>query len=416
MTRVRYSHPVNVTAPGDGSTAVRTDSDAIRVLDITKFYSGVSGGVKTYLDAKIRDFASREITHTLVIPDAETATSQVGRTRIYRLQGPTIPFARDYRLIVSGRALEEILRRERPDVIEVGSPFLVPWLVRWAARERPVRIIGFYHADLIRTYAEPLTRGVRSLATPLATAAARVYSRAAYGRLDVTLTASESVASELRAIGLRQVRVIPFGVDLDEFTPSLRGPELREQLGVEPGVPVALYVGRLCEEKRLNVVLEAHRRLPLETRPHLVFVGDGPQRAALEREARRRPRFDLLPYQSSRRSLARLYASADLYLAPGPGETFGLSIAEALASGLPVVAVASGAAPDRLQGSPCGRLYRRDDAAACAAAIQSILPALGDELRAAARSHAEANFDWTRTFDLLCELYRELAWARRRCA
>ncbi len=87
------------------------------------------------------------------------------------------------------------------------------------------------------------------------------------------------------------------------------------------------------------VISGSPRNSSSERRPHLVLVGGGPHQARLEELARERPRLTLLPFVKDRGELARLYASADFYLATGPGETFGLSIAEALACGLPGVAV-----------------------------------------------------------------------------
>lgn len=73
----------------------------LRVLDITKFYGEESGGVRTYLDAKIRDFSDREKSHALVIPGATSSLTRLGNSRIHRVPGPVIPFAPTYRLLLS---------------------------------------------------------------------------------------------------------------------------------------------------------------------------------------------------------------------------------------------------------------------------------------------------------------------------
>src|SRR5262245_33876118 len=93
----------------------------LRVLDITKFYSARSGGVKTYLDAKIADFATRSIEHTLLVPGERADEQQHGRTRICTIPGPTIPFSPAYRLIASARAVRHHLQVHQPHIIEVGS-------------------------------------------------------------------------------------------------------------------------------------------------------------------------------------------------------------------------------------------------------------------------------------------------------
>jgi alpha-1,6-mannosyltransferase len=150
-----------------------------------------------------------------------------------------------------------------------------------------------------------------------------------------------------------------------------------------------------------------------ETRPHLLFVGEGPSAPAFQALARDRHDFSVLPFVSDREELARIYASADLYLASGPGETFGLSVAEALASGLPVVAVDSGAVPDRIRGSGAGELYSRGEAESARRALERMLERLGPALRDRARAHAVVEYGWERSFDALLGLYASLAEARK---
>jgi alpha-1,6-mannosyltransferase len=246
----------------------------------------------------------------------------------------------------------------------------------------------------------------------MARMAARRLVRRVYNGFDVTVAASESVAADLRAMGVPNVRVVGLGVDLDAFHPSAAG-HRPDVWGYEPGVPVALYVGRFCAEKRLEVVLEGHERIPIERRPHLVLVGGGPHAERLRALARLRPRLSVVPYVADRAALARLYASADFYLAPGPGETFCLAIAEAMACGLPVVAVDRGAARDRLEGSGAGELYRHGDPDSAALAMERMVARISPDLRVRARSQAERHFSWGGTFSSLLALYQELAAARR---
>lgn len=393
----------------------QADSAHLRVMDITKFYSAASGGVRTYLDAKVNDFETRDIVHSLVIPGRRDEVSRQHHTRVYRLKGPVLAVSPHYRLLLSARAIERVIERERPDVIEVGSPFLVPWLVRRAIRGRATRTVGFYHSDLVRTYAEPLVPHV--LGGPVRVAArnlARAYIRRVYRLFDVTVAASPVVADELRTLGIGNVECIPLGVDLDVFRPDPRErTELRRRVHVAEGVPIALYVGRFCAEKRLDVVLDAHARLPREERPHLVLVGGGPHEKVLNALAERVPDLTVMPFMSDRHELAQTYRGADLYLASGPGETFGLAIAEAMACGVPVVAVDRGAAPDRVRGSNAAELYQHGSAESCALAIRRMMLRLSPALRERAAAHAARTHGWRHTFDALCQLYAGLAPRRR---
>lgn len=389
----------------------------LRVLDVTDFYSEtVSGGVKTYLHAKADHLAELGVEHVMVVPGAEDETTSLGATRMHRIQGSVLAVSKAYRVMFSVSRLREILLREKPDVIEVGSPFLVPHLLARAMRDRPVPTVGFYHADIVRTFAEPYVPS--RLAAPLrvvARTAARRLVRWVYRGFDATVAASRSVSRELRSLGVPRVHTVGLGVDLETFRPHPPADRLDPSAwDVDEGVPVGIYAGRFCAEKRLDVLLEGHATLPPEERPHLVLVGGGPWLDRIAALAEHRPRLTLLPYVQERAELARLYASADFYLAPGPGETFGLSIAEAMACGLPVVAVDRAAAPDRVEGSGVGELYRHGDARSAGAALRRMASRLHPGLRSRARAHAEAHFDWTHTFAALVDLYRELAPAPAR--
>ncbi len=381
----------------------------LRVLDVTKFYSAARGGVRTYLDAKMRHFRQREVSHALVVPGAKRSRRRSGNTTVYTVPGPPIPFTPGYRFLLSAGALEAILREERPQVLEVGSPFLVPLIIRRATRRRRIPTLGFFHADLVRTYLEPYVMGFPEPVRAWMENRTWQYVRSVYSRFDLTVAASPSVARELTDRGVPNVETVGLGVDLDRFSPHRRSPALRSRLGVRETIPIALFAGRLCPEKGLDVVVDAHARMDAAHRPHLLFVGEGPSSERLRRKASGRGDFSVLPAISDRELMAEVFASADIYLASGPGETFGLATAEALASGLPVVGVASGAVPDRVEGSGAAELYRRGDADSAAQALARMMGRLGPELTAAARAHAEKAYDWNRTFDTLLGFYERLA-------
>jgi len=386
----------------------------LHVLDVTKFYAPGGGGVRTYLDAKVAHFRERSVHHVMVIPGPQPDRCRRGHTTVYRVPGLPIPFTPGYRFLLSAGALRRIIHAERPDVIEVGSPFFVPLVTRLATRGWRIPTVGFYHADLIRTYVDPYVGGLGPGLQDRIRILALRYVRQVYSRFDATVAASPSVARELTGLGLENVHTVPLGVDLEVFHPRHRTPELRRSLGTPPDVPVALFAGRLCPEKGLGTVIEAHGRMSPGNRPHLLFVGEGPSAARLSDVARERQDLTVRPFVSDKGELARIFASADLYLAAGPGETFGLAVAEAMASGLPVVGVDSGAVPDRLAGSEAGEVYERGNAGSAAAAIRRMTTRLGPDLRIAARRHAVRAFGWHRTFETLLALYADLCRTRSR--
>ena len=413
----------------DPNASTPCTPEGLRLLDVTDFYSDqASGGVKTYLHAKAERLQAFGIEHAIAVPGNADELAQVGPSRLHRIRGPRVAGSSGYRLLLRPEPLATVVQAEQPDIIEVGSPFFVPRVLQRALGSKRIPLVGFYHADIVRTFAEPYVP--HRIAAPLRVVArnvARRLIRSVYSTFDVTVAASASVAQELRGLGVPCVREISLGVDLDLFHPDAAARACvtpfddeassctRALADLRRDGPVGLYVGRFCVEKRLDIVVDAHAQVPLSRRPHLVLVGGGPQFDALKARARTQERLSVLPYVRDRMQLAALYASADFYVAAGPGETFGLAIGEALASGLPVVTVARGAGPDRVANSGASVSYTHGQARDCARALEAMarwVETDRDELRHRARSHAEATLDWNHTVAELVALYQELATSR----
>ena len=376
------------------------------VLDITEYFSETSGGIRTYLLAKAAWVAAQPgLGQVVVYPTHEDRMIDTPGVRMYGLHGPRIPLNPQYRLILSPRVPRRIIEHEYPDLIEVGSHLLVPWVTRVANRRARVPLVWFYHGHVPRLIAPD--RRTSGFQRGLERAAWRYVRRLAHGCAAV-LVASRHVADELRAEGVEQVEQVPLGVDLEHFHPRrrARGAYVRGRLGIPEG-RVALFAGRYAREKRLDTVLDAWGEVERRTGIRLVLVGDGPR----EREYRRHPyagRVTWLPFERDREVFADLLAAVDLHLAPGPYETFGLSALEAMASGTPVLSVDRGGVAERVAASGAGRTYPFDSVdgliTSAAAIAEQDLPALGRIGRAFAESH----HSWDTAFRALFATYRRL--------
>jgi alpha-1,6-mannosyltransferase len=204
------------------------------------------------------------------------------------------------------------------------------------------------------------------------------------------------MAHKLRQLGVRNVHVQPLGVDLQRFHPRQRDPQLRRQLGIAEESRLLIFAGRGAKEKNLPVLLDAARRLGWPY--HLLLVGSNmplqvPDNVTVLR------RF----HDSA--EVARLMASADALVHAGDRETFGLVVLEAMASGVPVVAVAAGAFPE-LIANHCGLLCRPNDGQALARAVCELFEAGPAGLGAQARQHAERHYGWDTVVDGLLQHYR----------
>jgi alpha-1,6-mannosyltransferase len=297
-----------------------------------------------------------------------------GSSRLVRVAGPALPYDRTYHLLGRLDKIRARVRFEAPDILEAHSPYLGAAAVVASGRDACRARTAFWHSDHVGTYIEPRLARLA--------AALRWTPRVLLAPFDATFVAGAAQARKLRAAGVRNVVHVPFGVDVDVFRPSARDPAIRHSLLEGGEGPLLVGVGRFAFEKRWDVVLDAFAQV-VTSRPGatLVLFGDGPERERLERRAPPRVRF--AGFEQDRVLLARALASADVLVHGCPYETFGLGVAEAVASGLPVVVPDAGGAPESADPTS-SETYAALDAQACAAAILRLLARSPAELRARA--------------------------------
>jgi alpha-1,6-mannosyltransferase len=356
---------------------------AVRIVQLANFYGPHSGGLRTAVHHLGAGYAVHGHEVVLVVPGPRHAddTMPNGVRRI-ALPGVTIPHSGGYRVVDPCRA-RALLRRLRPDRIEVSDRLTLRGLGRWAAA-RGVPSVMISHERLDRLLHQFLVPG--SVARWLADQANQ-QTAACY---DTVVCTTQFARVEFDRVAARNVVQVPLGVDLDTFSPCRRDAGLRAKLAGDASV-MLVHCGRLSPEKHVERSIDALAELHRSGKSvRLVVAGDGPRRAALQRRAAGLP-VTFLGFVSGRTDVATLLATADLVLAPGPHETFGLAALEALASGTPVVVSRSSALPEIVQPN-CGAAVA-DDARAFADGVRRLLDAPEPSRRAAARARAE-EFPW----------------------
>ncbi|WP_417696065.1 glycosyltransferase family 4 protein [Pseudomonas sp.] len=359
----------------------------VHIADITMFYAPASGGVRTYLDAKHRRLSDRPgIRHSLLIPGAHLSEHD----GIYKVPAPALPFGKGYRFPLRLAPWRNVLRDLQPDLIEVGDPYLTAWAALDARRQLDVPVIGFYHSDL------PLLVSNRmgNWFTPNIEA----YVSKLYGNFDRVLAPSQVMADKLIGLGVKNVYVQPLGVDLQTFNPAARDPELRAELGIAEDTRLLIFAGRGSREKNLPVLLKCMKRLG--ERYHLLLVGSSmpvvvPDNVTVVDEFCPAPQ------------VARLMASADALVHAGDQETFGLVILEAMASGIPVVAVAAGAFTEIVH-EDCGLLCTPDNPQAMANAVRQLFAEGCQRRGVLARQHVERHYAWDSVVNSLLGHYHSV--------
>ena len=369
--------------------------------DLTQSWSEVGGGVRTYLLHKRRHILdSTPHRHLMVIPGPRDEVIDEGRAVTVMVASPHVPGSPHYRMLLRNGAVGEALERHRPDLIECQDAYNLPWAAISHRKRHPeTALVAAYMTDFPTVYVERPFRKV--VGNTLAGAASRLcyrYCGHLYRRFDSVFALSENGgATKLRAYGVPNVDIVGLGVELGDFGPSRRDPQLRRKLGLEDHQPLLIYVGRLDGEKKPDVVAEAFRRLPEELGAKLALIGEGPLREQIA--AMGDPRVITPGYLKDRTELARWLASADIYVSAMADETFGVSIVEAQASGLPVVGVAAGAMIDRVT-TRIGRLGAVNDSEAMARNILAVWNADRESIREEACKEARL-FSWDRSMDAL---------------
>jgi glycosyltransferase involved in cell wall biosynthesis len=222
-----------------------------------------------------------------------------------------------------------------------------------------------------------------------------------------TVAVSPTVVELLVRWGVprRRITMIPNGIDVASFRfDAAARRDVRARLGIAPDTRVLGTVGRLAPTKRVDLLIEVARRLPGVV---LLLVGDGPARPGLESLAQRHGVGDRVIFTGASRDVRGLLSAMDAYASASPAETFGLSVVEALAAGLPSVYVACPALDDR-PGGPVLPGARKVPADADALRV-AVAAALAEAVRRTPPDLPE--YDIAHTAAQLDELYHALLGA-----
>jgi alpha-1,6-mannosyltransferase len=384
----------------------------MKICDLTQFYSPVSGGVKRYISEKIA-WMRRERPddrHVLVIPGEQNTCRDDGPARTYTIRSPLVSRTARYRALLNLTAVEEILEKERPDVIESGDPYQVAWKALASGDALGIPVVAFYHSHFPEAYLRTIDKFFGHIAVDITRDIARRYVRELYNRFAATIVPSPALARLLQEWGVRNTRLGELGVDTALFHANADPDETRQvraALDIAGDQILLLYVGRLAPEKNVTTMFDAFAQLD-PARFALVVVGDGSERRHLARLRERNENVHWLPYQGDGRQLARLYRAADLFVHPGVQETFGLVALESQGSGTPVVGI-RGSYMDRIIFTDQEHWAAENSPHALAEAIRIMARRdLATEGRAAA-ARVHRFYGWDRVFERLFGVYAGVA-------
>jgi glycosyltransferase involved in cell wall biosynthesis len=357
-----------------------------RRLDPERYETLLVHGTLPPGDASMEDLAEQEGARMKFVPE---------------LVRPVQP-AQDLRAL---RKLGAIVRDFRPHIIHThtAKAGFIGRTAALAVRPRPA-IVHSYHGHVLEGYFGPVVSGVyRSLEQFL-------------GRFTDCLTGGSQATVDdlvrLKVAARDKFRVIPVGLELEPFAQldEKDGVQARRELGLEKGTTLLTYVGRIVPIKRLDVLLRgmalASRSDPLL---HLAIVGDGEERAELQRLATELGLSKSVSFLGHRPDLPQLLAATDIAVLSSANEGTPVSLIEAAAAGKPAVASAVGGVPEVVS-AKTGVLYAPGDETALAQSVARLAadPDLRLELGAAAREIALRRYSVGRLIADMRELYGEL--------
>jgi alpha-1,6-mannosyltransferase len=356
----------------------------MRVVQVANFYGPRSGGLRTAVDRLGAEYRAAGHDVFLVVPGPTSSRTRL-RTGVVRITVPArlIPFTGGYRAVIPG-PVTALLETLGPDAIEVSDRLTLRSLGKWG-RRHGVTTVMISHERLDRLAAQLLPRRAARRFADFA-------NRRTAADYDTVVCTIRFAREEFDRIAAPNTVTVPLGVDLETFHPRRHSAVVRRRWVTRDQI-LLVHCGRLSVEKRADRSIDAVAALRDAGHDvRLIVVGEGPLRERLERQASSLP-INFTGFISNRRTVAGLLASADVALAPGPHETFGLAALESLACGTPAV-VSRTSALTEIVNHESGACADKDPTS-IARAVATIVGRPEDDRRTGARRRAE-EFTWPR--------------------
>ncbi|MBN1680135.1 MAG: glycosyltransferase family 1 protein [Anaerolineae bacterium] len=362
------------------------------VIFAEAFLPKIDGVSKSaYLTLRYLQQTGREV--LVLAPDI--APPEVGPSRVIALRSFGLPFAPETRVALPSFSVPGYLEEFKPDLIHMFSPALLSVSGMLSGRRQQIPVIANYQTDL-PGYTEYY--GFTFLSPAM-----NNWLRYIHNGCHLTLVPSHFTLEQLRERGYRRMRIWGRGVDGERFNPKHYSAEWRKRMlnGRDPDSLLCVYVGRLASEKRVDLLLDVAKTPGVA----LTIVGDGAVRDELETQFAKTGTY-FMGYLLGD-DLAHAFASADVFLFPGPTETFGQVVQEAMASGLPAVIINRGGITDLVTPGKTGYICP-DDPKVFAEAVRTLrdYPDLRQQMARQARLEAEQR-PWEAIMAQLESYYRE---------
>ena len=353
----------------------------MRIAYITQSYPPMVSGASIVAKNLAESMAARghEVLVITASDRGESYKSLNGNLTVLRLRSIHNPFRVGQKFTLpSHRKFIKELRDFQPDLIHTHEALQLGLLSLAYKRKHDTPVLLTIHAmpNFAVKYIPEMFSGFRSTLETLLW----LYAWIILPKFDVVTTPTQTTSGTVYAMTNIRPLSISNGVDLDEFTTTRLTPEmetfLHEKLGIPLNVSIILHVGRLDTDKRVDRVICAAVKPLRETRAHLLVVGDGRQKPALQKLCKSlgiEKKCHFPGYVSKEEGLPDIYRMANLFVTASEIETQGIVLLEAAASGLPIVAVLATCIPEIVHDGENGYLATPGDIPALGNAMLDIL-------------------------------------------
>ena len=369
----------------------------MRIAYFTDTYLPQINGVSNTLK-KVGDYLNdRDIKHMFFAPHFNEKQINPDNSPVARFKSISLPFYPECRLAIPSYAnLCRIADKFKPDIIHLTDPFGIGLAGLRYARDRGIPIVSSFHTNFdayLKYYKLEYLEGI-------------VWGifKWFHGFSELNFCPSQDTWELLDSNGIQNLRIWSRGIDTSTFSPNYKNRNIRYRLKADDKI-IFLYVGRLAAEKDLDILMESIRIVNSShaDKVQFVFVGDGPYAKQMKERS-----YDNVVFTGylKGQELSAMYASSDVFVFPSGTETFGNVVLEAMASGLPVIAVNSGGVKENVIHDYNGLMCPPREATSLAGAIIRLVEdkPLIEALATNAREHATTK-SWSNIFDQLVSDY-----------
>lgn len=383
----------------------------LTILDVNNFWSPSGGGVRRYHLQRMEYYQKKQSDYKLVflMQDNCNRTEEISPTlTIEHVKALKVPGAWwEYRFIYSAKQIRPYIEKYKADIIEVGSPYILPAAVRRACNgllRKPV-LTGFWHADFPVTY-------IRRVLGRIFESLAWAYARYQFKNYKGIQVSCKEVMERMSKRGMQNLHWLPLGIDSNLFNPNCKDNALVEELKAgERDRLTMFFPHRFTKEKGLSLLLNAYplicEKLSLE--PALIFVGTGNRIRLVEEAEKKYKHVKYAGFIKNAEEMAKWSASCEMGFALSGYETFGFSILEGMSCGECLIAANTGAAAEHIRQSGGGLILPEMTPKALAEAVCEIAgnKARMQAMGAKGRIYAE-RFSWDACFERQMEFYGAL--------